>query len=117
MRALPVVSMLIFASACGYSEKKFLVNTTFEFCSLNEYCTESVITAACVDAIRSVDRSSCDYNPKAAKECHKALEENEATCEANLDIDTSTLVYPAICDEVWEGCGSLWEEPYPVVSE
>jgi hypothetical protein len=115
VRVAPLIYIVVLASACGYSEKKFQVETIPEFCSLNANCTEIIDAVACIDSLRTVDRSTCDYDPKAAKECQQLLE--EATCEDNGDIGTYSLLYPESCDRVYDGCGVLWEEPFGVVTE
>jgi len=117
MRTTVFAATLICTAACGRSEAKFQVETIQNFCQLNEDCTKIVAAASCVDAIRLVDWSHCDYDPRAAKACHQELE-SEATCVDNGDVGTSSLAYPMSCDQVYVGCGPLFEEPYgPVVTE
>ncbi len=116
MRVAPLISLVLLASACGYSEKKFEVIAVVDFCDLNADCTQIVDSDTCVDIVRTMDRSKCDYDPKAAKDCAKLLE--ESSCVDNGDVGTFSLDYPEPCDLVYDGCGPLWEAPYgPVVTE
>ena len=113
MRASPVLTLLVLASACGFSEKEFQVKVIPEFCIMVADCTETVPVAACEDAMRTVDRSSCDYDPKSAKDCFKTLD--DAICVDNGDVGTMSLSYPKVCDLAYDACGLLWDEPYPAV--
>jgi hypothetical protein len=114
MRVATLASLILAASACGYSEKKFQVNTIPNFCAANADCTGIFDAETCIDTIRTVDRSKCDYDPKSAKECDQFLEE-ESTCVDNGDIGTFSLAYPKACDLIYS-CGPLWEEPYVAVT-
>ena len=114
LRPFLTICALLSLGACGLSETRFQAEVLSEFCLLNEDCTQTVDQASCIDALRAVDRTACDYDPSAAKTCEQELE-TEAACVDNGDIGTSTLDYPSVCDEVYSGCEPLYSEPYPAV--
>ena len=114
MRRSLALSALISLAGCGLSEARFQADTLSDFCALNEACTETVDQPSCIEALRVVERSACDYDPRAAKTCQAELE-TETTCVDNGDIGTSSLRYPEACDRVYSGCGPLYTEPYPPV--
>lgn len=97
-------------TACGMSEPRFQVDGVDALCAEIAACTDHVEVDACVDEVRSTDRSTCDYDPSAAKDCIAELE--GAACIVQVGSGRSSLEIPEVCAEVYPGCGPLYEEPY-----
>ncbi|NCG22266.1 MAG: hypothetical protein GWP91_24890 [Rhodobacterales bacterium] len=104
-----LILVLLVLGGCGWSETKFNVKGIEAYCEAASECEGGYDAATCIDAIRTVDRSSCDYDPKAANDCYKALD--EAVCETNSDLYQERLIAPKACGMVWDGCGTLFPDP------
>ncbi len=90
-------------AACGYSEDKFLVNSVEPWCERPAECAGTFEAATCVDVFRSTDRTGCDYDPEAARECHDALE--TAACIEDSPFELMILDVPAACESVYVCAG------------
>ena len=94
---------------CGWSEERLLTEGLDEWCTEATACEGGYTIDACIDHIRTVDRSLCDYDPEAARACIADLP--SATCTDLPALDTASFNSPESCDEIWEGCGPLFPEP------
>ncbi len=103
-----ILGLVLFAG-CGWSEEKFNVKGVEAFCEAASECEADYDVATCIDYVRTVDRTSCDYDPASAKACFKAMD--EAECVSNGDLQQSRLAIPPECDLVWDGCGPLFPDP------
>lgn len=87
---------------CGWSEKKFEVVGIQRLCEQASACAGTYEVRACLDHLRGSDRSACDYDGAAAKDCARDLE--EAACEQRAPFDLYELAMPESCTLVWDGC-------------
>ena len=98
--------MLLFAG-CGASETKFLVNGLPLLCEAAADCALTYDAASCEGDVRA-SLKGCDYDPRAARSCMRALKKGEGTCETDATLGTSTFAPPEDCDLVYaDPCGSL----------
>lgn len=86
--------------ACGWSERRFEVVGIERLCEAASACAGTYDTATCVDRLRSTDRSACDFDPGAARECSAASE--EATCAVLEPFGVSELTVPEPCLAVYD---------------
>lgn len=101
--------LLLLLVGCGWSEDKFAVKGIPAWCEAASDCVGFEV-GACEDHIRAVDRSSCDYDPAAARRCYANLED-EGTCTPLEALGTASFQGPEDCDLIWDGCGPLFEVP------
>lgn len=95
---------LVCLVACGFSEEKFLVDGVGLWCERSAECAGSFDATTCVDVFRSTDRSSCDYDPAAAKECFAALP--DAACIEDAPFELMVLDVPASCESAYICAGA-----------
>lgn len=100
---------VILCVGCGWSEERFLTEGLDEWCAEAAACEGGYTVEDCIDHIRTVDRSDCEYDPVAADACITDLQ--DAECLDLPALDTSSFDSPASCDEVWPGCGPLFPKP------
>lgn len=112
MRQRLLLVTLLGTSACGFSETRFEVKAIPLLCEQAANCVATFQTAACIDDVRAIDRSMCDYDPSAARDCFKELE--DAPCVSNGDVGTTSIELPESCAIVYPDCEPLFVEPYPV---
>lgn len=87
---------------CGWSERKFEVVGVQRLCEAAAACAGTYDPQTCVDRLRSSDRSGCDYDGAAARECAEQVE--DAACAQVAPFDLYELAIPEACDRVWDGC-------------
>lgn len=90
--------------ACGFSEERFLVDGYGRWCDQSSACSGTFEAQSCYDLLRSQDRSGCDYDPAAAKQCFDELE--TAECFDDPLLDLAVLTVPEACDAVYACEGS-----------
>lgn len=93
------VVALLAVAGCGFSEERFLVKGVGRWCDLSAQCAGTFTAEACVDVIRSTDRSGCDYDPVAGEQCFGELA--AATCVEDDLLDVRYLDVPASCEATW----------------
>ncbi len=109
MRYLAFVGLV----ACGGREERFLTDTVDALCAEASACAGTYEPAACVDALRGgLDAGGCTFDPSAAKDCARALDEGEAACEALEPFQVSALALPEACAAAYD-CGRAggWLDP------
>lgn len=84
---------------CGFSEERFLVKAVGRWCELSAQCAGTFDAQACVDVIRSTDRTGCDYDPVAGEQCWTELA--EATCVEDDLLDVRYLDVPPACEAAY----------------
>jgi hypothetical protein len=85
---------------CGWSETKFEVRGIEALCERAASCAGTFETAACIDELRATDRTSCDYDSRAARQCAVAAE--DAACLTDPIFQTTTIEVPQPCLEVYD---------------
>ena len=101
MRFLPVIALV----SCGYSEKRFEAVAVEQLCEAAAACAGTYDAAACVDHLRTTDRSACDYDPAAAKACAGAIE--GAACVDVEPFALRELEVPGDCQAAYD-CSGGW---------
>ena len=96
MRILPFLAL----AACGFGEKRFEVVGIERICEQASACAGTYDASACVDLLRTTDRSKCDYDPKAARSCADAVE--EARCVEVEPFAVSELEVPEDCQAAYD---------------
>ena len=86
--------------ACGWSERQFEVVGIERLCGAASACAGTYDTDTCVDRLRATDRSGCDYDPAAARDCGAALE--GASCAVIEPFGVSELAVPETCLTVYD---------------
>jgi hypothetical protein len=100
MRILPCIALI----GCGFGEKRFEVVGIERICEQASACAGTYDAAACVDALRTTDRSECDYDPAAAKACANTVE--EARCVAREPFAVQELELPEDCQAAYDCPGA-----------
>jgi hypothetical protein len=95
MRILPCIAL----AACGFGEKRFEVVGIERLCEQASACAGTFDAAACVDHLRTTDRSTCDYDPAAAKACANDVE--AAPCVPVEPFAMSALEIPEDCQAAY----------------
>ena len=120
-----ILPVLLLVTACGMSEERFTVDGLQRLCEQEVLCAENRFDlTACVDHVRATDRSGCDYDPKAARACYRALDTSctpgvladpgaltspELCQECKVDeMGIATLALPSVCAEVYPDCPALF---------
>ena len=99
-------------AACGWSEDRFWVDGLPAWCVEAAAC-EGFSVEACIDHVRATDRSGCDYDGTAAKECFRATLNGAGQCIDQDDLGTSVFLGPDPCEQIWPDCGPLFNPPFP----
>lgn len=86
--------------ACGWSEQRFEVVGIERLCEAASTCAGTYDTPTCVDRLRATDRSACDFDPQAAKDCVAEVE--EAACTPIEPFGVSELAVPEACAVAWD---------------
>ena len=63
--------------ACSFDEERFLVDGIDRWCEQSSACSGTFEPTACVDELRSQDRTGCTYDDAAGKQCFEDLETAE----------------------------------------
>ncbi len=100
-----VLLVVSWATACGWSEARFLVDGTAAICEAASACAGHHTPEECGEAIV---RPDCDYDPSAARRCAAALE--EAAC---VEVGTSTRIMEL---SLPEDCTQVYSCPWPELS-
>lgn len=91
--------VLVGLSACGFSEERFLVKGLGRWCDQSAACAGTFEASTCVDVFRTTDRTGCDYDPAAARDCFQELP--DAACLEDDVLDVRYLDVPAACERVY----------------
>lgn len=71
------------------------------WCVQANACDEAVDVDACVETLRSTDRTDCVYDPVAGQACFDAL--REVTC-LDVGLEVRVIDVPRDCEDTWV-CG------------
>lgn len=109
MRYLAFVGLV----ACGSSEERFLTDGVDQLCGAAAACAGTYEARDCVDALRAgLDGGACTFDAGEARDCRKALDDGEATCEPLAPFQLSALAVPDACVRAYDcGKGRGWTDP------
>ena len=94
-----MTSMLLWLMACAFDEERFLVDGVDRWCEHSAACSGTFEPEACVDVLRSQDRTGCTYDEDAGKRCYDELE--TAECFDDPLLDLAVLVVPESCERAY----------------
>ena len=103
MRPHAILALLL-AACGGMTVDEFEVEVLAELCEAAAACEQTFDADECYDFVRAEDRSSCDFDPDAARACSQEIP--TATCTDNGDLGTSTWQPPESCGQVYD-CGPI----------
>ncbi len=86
--------------ACGWSERRFEVEGIERLCEAASACAGTYAAETCVDRLRTTDRSACDFDPRAARDCGAQIE--EAACTEIAPFGISELALPESCTAAYD---------------
>ena len=101
---MKMIVLLFAISGCSMTEERFVVDGFQLWCERSADCTGTFEVDACIDVMRSTDRSSCSFDSAAAQQCTAELE--DAKCVDDPLLDLPVLQVPESCDAVWT-CGGV----------
>lgn len=96
-------SLFLWMFACAFDEERFLVEGIDLWCEQSSACSGTFEPQACVDELRSQDRTGCTYDEDAGKRCYEELE--TAQCFDDPLLDLPVLVVPESCELAYD-CGA-----------
>ena len=86
---------LILLVGCGWSERRFEAVGIERLCEAASACAGTYDASTCIDLLRSSDRSACDFDPAAARDCgHEA---DEAACAEVAPFGIWEITVPESC--------------------
>ena len=94
------VGLLILASACGWSERRFEAKGIAQLCEAAASCAQTYDASTCIDRLRSTDRSSCDFDPDKAAAC--SADAKDAPCETIGVFAIEALRIPESCIQTYD---------------
>lgn len=102
-RTAPLL-ILLWSGCGGMAVEDFEVDVLDELCQAAADCEATFDAESCYDLLRSIDRSRCDFDADAARDCADGIP--EARCIDNGDLGTTTWEVPEACDAVYS-CGPI----------
>ncbi len=92
------MNAILWLLGCAMTEDRFERRGIERWCVQAHNCDDQVDVDACVDTMRSTDRSGCVYDPEAAASCYEAL--IEVTC-LEMGLGVRVIEVPPSCARTW----------------